>query len=173
MLFQVAGEMEDPILAFNKACEDATADGWIGWNYQVPEKYLKANGVSLTRLHVQYIPQKYTGKFQFCTAGECTDNIFGECCMHEWGGPCPERYTGEDLYCIHGTRGKLLAYGNWGPIPQIPFRTELTPYEFAKEIYYSYGESEIKKQIDLIIEEEEKPFEELDPDLWSFVVDDK
>ena len=169
-IFVISGDVEDPLKAFKNACKEAENTGWKGFAWEVPKKYRENQGISLKRIQLHsmpaYIGKKRAEKFRFCCCGECSANDDGTCLRY--GGPTFEFDTGNDVDCIHGTGGKLLAFcGN--VIANVPVETEMSSVELARAVFFSKKETLLKSEIEEILECVPSALEK--PELWGFKED--
>lgn len=178
-IFEVAGDVADPIDALKRALKEAREAGFTDWVDRIPQKYLKNRGISMNRIFIEEFKEEPENqdnevqKYRLCCANECSAYDGGTC--WRYGGTCCGRYTGDDLDCIHGTGGKILTYLG-DVIANVPVETDLGPKQFAREIWTGTDAGILKDGIRGILEE--NPYaldgypEDICSGIWEFKADD-
>lgn len=169
--YELEGPVDDLLGAFREAVEDAAKDGFRGFNYDLPERYLAARGLTLKALDVEYEPISLVGQdltlVTPCACRDCSSYEEGSC--YRYGGFVDGFSTSCDR--LHGTGdGKSLSYGDEVFSGTI-FRTDLDPAEAAKYVLES-GEpalDDLKAEILEFFEEE--GIDDPDENEWSFEED--
>ena len=153
--------------SFMRACCKASDDHWKGFNYELPEKYLKAEGLSMEVVPSETIALDYigTGKVQLCECRECSAYEDGSC--SKYGGLVDGFSTGDD--CLHGTGGFTLVYDD-ETVSEYIFRTDLSPKAAVDFILSAEEDDEIeplKDDLQEFIDSFDDP-SDIDDTLWDY-----
>lgn len=166
--------VDDPVAAFLRACKKADADGVLVWNYDVPVKYLRAEGVKMTGLDVSILGIERLGEnslpVRLCRCNQCSAYEEGNC--FRYGGTVDGFQTGVDCDCIHGTSGCFLTH-NGKDVVTVPFETEMEP-EAVVEYLKTATEPEVeclKEELNDYLAENFDSDDEADSG-WDFRYDD-
>ena len=169
-IYKLTGKSEDIIRLFKKACEKAAKDGFRGFNYEIPKKYLQSYDLKMERIDTETVDMEYLGEdnmlVKLCTCSQCSAYEEGSC--YKYGGIVDGFSTGDD--CLHGTGGYRLNYDG-SSVSDIIFETELTPEEAVSYIMKS-NEPDLEDLKSEIIEFfEDDGIDSAEKNLWSFEED--
>lgn len=174
VLRKLTSENGDPMKAFRAACAKADADGVRKYNYEVPSKYLKAEGVKMTKIATNVVDIDVLGRnaspIRLCLCHDCECYDQGSC--SRYGGRADGFQDGYSCDRLRGTMGKILMHDGCEVI-SCPFETDMTAEEVVAYLQKTKDENLKKMQEELM--DYLLDYEEDDEEIktgWSFGRDD-
>ena len=155
IIYEISADEKNVVSIFKRACEEAENDGFRGYNYELPEKYLTAFGLKMRRIKAAQLDIEQIGydcmEVTPCTCNQCSAYEEGHC--FRYGGIVDGFAIGND--CLHGTNGYKLFYDD-SIVSGVIFETKLEPAE----------------AVNYILNSDEEPLEELKEDILKFLDDE-